>query len=96
MISATVLISCTSTQNISNSPFPVVTAPDPIPAGSVTLKSSDGTITVTDKSGKLIMKYDPSSDTVTMAFWLYQKFVRYVIDTQAAQKINDYNSGGIK
>jgi hypothetical protein len=74
-------ISCTSSR--VNSTAPKVTPPDPYTA-----------------DGKLVIKYIFEGETFTadgdgvyMPYWYWEKMFDYIVDTQAALKIADINSG---
>ena len=83
-----VLTSCTSTQKSAPSnTAPETIVPDPLAEGSTMIQQPDGTVIINDINGLLVMRYDPSTKTVTMAEWYYKKIVRYIIDTQTAEDI---------
>ena len=87
------LISCTTTQPATNNPAPFIKAPDPIVNGvSVVEVYKEGSVTYTvvdkktgQKEPKVIIKHD----FVVMPSWYFLKLTRYVIDTQAVQKIHN-------
>ena len=41
-----------------------------------------------DANGKLVWTYDEKSDSVVVPYWYWEKIFDYIVDAQAAQKIN--------
>lgn len=75
------LTSCTSSPK--NSPAPKITPPDPYNA-----------------EGELVIQYVFEGETYTadddgvyVPYWFWEKMFDYIVDTQAALKIADINSG---
>ena len=75
------LASCTSTP-ASKTPAPRITPPDPYTAdGELVIKTIKGGATFT-----------APEDGVYLPYWYFRKLFNYIVDTQAAQEINEATS----